>query len=131
MEVTVQIVPGDMSGIITASGAALRLPLDRRLDAFFTADPQDPLIIHCDAMLFVQFIPDPPVTHVRMFFMDVFDLLRDLFVVLLTETDRVFQPTIISASGKVQVLAKSLYGIVLLLRQFFDRLIFVKMPSQR
>ena len=35
MEVTIQIVPGDMCRIIAASGAALRLPLDRGLNAFF------------------------------------------------------------------------------------------------
>ena len=98
LKIPVQVVPGDVSRIITASGAALRLPLDRRLDVFFTADPQDPFIIHCDAMFFVQFIPDPPVTHVRMLVMDAFDLLRDLFIVPLTETDRLFQPAVVSAT---------------------------------
>ena len=75
MEVTVQIVHGDMCRIITAPGAALRLPFDRGLDVFFTADPQDTLVIHNDTMLFIQFIPYPPVTHVWMLFMDAFDLL--------------------------------------------------------
>ena len=98
MEIPVQVVSGDVCRIIAASGTALRLPLDRRLDAFFAADPQDTLIIHSDTMLPVQLIPYPPVSHVRMLFMDILDLLRDLFIILFAETDRAFQPAIVSAA---------------------------------
>ena len=52
MEVTIQIVSGDVCRIIAVSGAALRLPFDRGLDVFFTADPQDTLIIHSNTMFF-------------------------------------------------------------------------------
>ena len=75
MKVTIQIVPGDVRRIVTAFGAAFRLPLDYRLDSFLAADSQNPLVIHCDAMLFVQFIPNPSISHIRMLFMNVFDLL--------------------------------------------------------
>ena len=98
MEIPVQIVPCDMCRIIAASGAALRLPFDRGLDVFFTADPQDTLIIHCDAMFFVKFIPDPPVSHIRMSFVDVFDLPGDFLVIPLAETDRILQPAIVSTA---------------------------------
>ena len=125
MEVTIQIVPGDVCRIIATSGAALRFPLDRGLDVLLTADPQDTLIVHSDTMPFVQFISDPSVSHFRISFMDVLDLLCDFFVVPLTETDRILQPAIVSTAREMQVLTKSLHGIALFFRQFFDRLILV------
>ena len=73
MEVTIQIVPGDVCGIITAPGTALGLPFDRGLDTLYTADPVDSLVVDHDPVLFVQFIPDPTVSHIRMGIVDVFD----------------------------------------------------------
>ena len=75
MEIPVQVVPCDVCRISTASGAALWLPFDRGLDVFFPADPQDPFVVDIDAMLFIQLIPDPAISHIRMGFMDDFDLL--------------------------------------------------------
>ena len=63
--------------------------------------------------------------------MDDPDLPGDFFVVPLTETDRILQPAIVSTAREMQILTKSLHGIALFFRQFFDRLIFIQMPSQR
>ena len=113
MKVPVQIVPCDMCRIIAVPGAALRSPLDRRLNVFFPTDPQDSFIINSDAMLFIQFIPDPAISHIGMGHMDAFDLLRDLFVILLTEADWILQPSVVSTAGKMQTVAEPLYGIML------------------
>ena len=131
MEIPVQIVPCDMCRIIAVPGAALRSPLDRRLNVFFPTDPQDSFIINSDAMLFIQFIPDPTIPHVGMGIMDTLDFLRNLFVVFLAKTGRIFQPSVIGTAGYVKVLAQSLHWIRLFFRQFFDRLVFIQMPSQR
>jgi hypothetical protein len=76
-------------------------------------------------MLFVQFIPNPSISHIRMLFMNGFDLLSDFFVVPLTKTDRILQPAIVSTAREVQVPTKSFHGIDFFFRQLFDRLIFV------
>ena len=98
MEIPVQVVPCDMRRISTASGAALRLPFDRGLDMLYTADPEDALVVDYDAMPSVQFIPDSPVSHIRMDVVDVFDLLRNLLVMLLAEAYRALQPAIVSTA---------------------------------
>jgi hypothetical protein len=49
-------------------------------------------------MFFVKFIPDPPVSHIRMSFVDVFDLPGDFLVIPLAETDRILQPAIVSTA---------------------------------
>ena len=97
-EIPVQIVPCDACRIITASGAPIPLPLDRGLDMLYTADPEDALVVDYDAMPSVQFIPDSPVSHIRMDVVDVFDLLRNLLVMLLAEAYRALQPAIVSTA---------------------------------
>ena len=63
--------------------------------------------------------------------MDIPDLPGEFFIVPLTETDWVLQPAIVSAAGKMKIITESLNRILFFFRQFFDRLIFVQMPSQR
>ena len=64
----------------------------------YTADPEDALVVDYDAMPSVQFIPDSPVSHIRMDVVDVFDLLRNLLVMLLAEAYRALQPAIVSTA---------------------------------
>ena len=131
MKIPVKIVPCDVCRIVAAFGTALRFPFDRRLDLFLSADPQDPFIIDINFVVPVQLIPNSAVSHIRMLFMDGSYFFRNLLVSPFAVTDWIFQPTVVSCAGKVQILTKSLYRIVVLFRQLFDRLIFVQMTSQR
>ncbi len=112
MEVPVQIVLCDMCRIIAVPGAALRFPLDRRLNVFFPADPQDSFIIYSDAMFFIQFIPDPAISHIGMSLMNTFDLLQNFLVILFAETDRILKPSVVSAARKMQTVTEPLYRIM-------------------
>jgi hypothetical protein len=49
-------------------------------------------------MFFVQLISDPSIAHIRMGFVDVFDLPGDFLVIPLAETDRILQPAIVSTA---------------------------------
>lgn len=131
VKVTVEIVFGDMCRVLAASGAALWPPLDRGLNTLSATDPEYPLIVHCDAVIPFQFVPDSPVTHIRMVLMNGLDLLGELGIVLLTEADRTFKPAIIRAARKPLALTELLQGVVFGFSQFFDRLVFVGMSSQR
>ena len=84
--------------VLPDAGAPIPLPLDRGLDMLYTADPEDALVVDYDAMPSVQFIPDSPVSHIRMDVVDVFDLLRNLLVMLLAEAYRALQPAIVSTA---------------------------------
>ena len=112
MEVPVQIVLCDMCRIIAVPGAALGFPLDRRLNVFFPADPQDSFIINSDAMFFIQFIPDPAISHIGMSLMNTFDLLQNFLVILFAETDRILKPSVVSAARKMQTVTEPLYRIM-------------------
>ena len=131
MKIPVKIVPCDVCRIIAAFSTVLRFPFDCRLDVFLSADPQDPFIIDTNFVVPVQLIPYSAVSHIRMLFMDGSYFFRDLLVSPFAVTDWIFQPTVVGCAGKVQILTKSLYRIVVLFRQLFDRLIFVQMTSQR
>ena len=131
MKIPVKIVPCDVCRIIAAFGTTFRFPFDRGLDMFLSADPQNPFIIDINFVVPVQLIPYPAVSHIRMLFMDESYFFCNLPVSPFTVTDWIFQPTVVGCAGNVQILTKFLYGIVFFFRQFFDRLIFVQMTSQR
>ena len=63
--------------------------------------------------MFFQFVPDPPVSHIRMAFMDGPDLLCDLLVAFLAEAYRIPEPSVVSPSRKVKMLTQSLHRIML------------------
>jgi hypothetical protein len=98
MKIPIQIILCDIRRIIAAPSTALGLPFDRRLDMFFAANPQDSFIININTVVPVQFIPDSAITHIWMAFMNRLNLFCNLFISLFTATDRIFQPTVISAS---------------------------------
>ena len=109
MEIPVQIILCDMCRVFAASCTALRLPFNSRPYPFFAADPEHPLVIDIGIVVLLQLIPDPPVTHVRMCFMDVPDLFRDLPVVFFVAADRILQPAVVCPTGKVQGFTEILY----------------------
>ena len=95
MKVPVKIVFGDMSGVLTASGTIFRSPFNRGLDALLATKAQDSVVAYCDAIFPVQFIPDPSVSHIWMFLMNILNFRHNFLVISFTETDRLLQPTII------------------------------------
>jgi len=109
MKVPVQVISGDMSRIIAASGTALWLPIDCGLYPLFATDPKDSLIININIVMFLQFVSDPPVSHVWMFFVNLFDFLCNLLIPFFVITGWILQPTVIGSSGKVQYVTEVLY----------------------
>ena len=102
-----------MYRIIAVPGATLRLPLNRRLDMLFSTDSKAPLIIDIDIMMPVKFVPYSAISHIRMPLMDGLDFFCNLLVLLLTVTDRVFQPAVVGSPWQMQIFTEPLYRIVL------------------
>lgn len=80
MEITIEIVPGDVIGIPVGFRTAFRPPLDRGHDVLLPADPEDALVIHIDPVVTGQFITDAAIAHVRMSSMNLPDGCPNLFI---------------------------------------------------
>lgn len=119
-----------MGRIIAAPCAALRFPLDYGLDVFLAADSQNPFIIDIYILVDCQFIPDP-LSHIRMFSVDVLDPSGNLLVSQLARAYGMLKPTVICRAGDMKTSSETFDRIMLFFWQFLDRLIFKKMVSQR
>ena len=95
MEITIKVVPCNMRGIITVSCTALGFPFYCGLDILLTTDPQNSLIIDINAVMPVQLIPYPAISHVWMLFMDGSDLFCNLLIASFVVTDRILQPAVV------------------------------------
>lgn len=96
-----------------------------------TAQTKDSLVIDVGIISPVEFIPDPPVSHIRMDFMDLLDLLGDLPVRFLIYAFRFGQPPVIRRAWNMKVTAKPLHGVRPFFREFPDRLVLIQVASQR
>ena len=98
MKIPVQIILCDVRRIIAVPCTALGFPFDRRLDMFFTTNPQNPFIIDINIVMPVQFIPNSSIPHIRMLFMNSLDLFCNRPIAPFIVTDRIFQPAVVGSS---------------------------------
>ena len=90
----------------------LWLPLYSRLNAAFTTQTKDALVIDICIISSVQFIADPSVSHIRMVFVDLPDLLGDFLILFLAYAFWIFQPPIIRRARNVNIITEPFYWIV-------------------
>ena len=95
MEAAAQVVLCHILRRCRAPGTAMPPELDGGLDMERTADAQDTLVVDSDAMMPVQFIPHPAVSHIRVNLMNFLHLLRDTLVFLFTQALRMIKPSVI------------------------------------
>ena len=96
-----------------------------------TAQTKDSLVIDVGIISPVEFIPDPPVSHIRMDFMDLLNLLGDLPVRFFIYAFRFGQPPVIRRAWNMKVTAKPLHGVRPFFRELPDRLVLIQVASQR
>ena len=75
-ELAVQNVLRYVLRILGGPGTAMAAVLDGGLDAPGTANTKHPLVIYMDAVVMLQFVPDPPVALVRTIRVNGLYLLR-------------------------------------------------------
>ena len=124
MEFPMKVVLCNMSRISFCFCTALRSPFDRRLDSYLTTNPQDPFIIKGHFIIYSQFITDPPVSHIWMEVMDLFDQICNLFIFTLTFTLRIPQPMVIGRTADPKAATHLADRISFCFSQFPDCLIF-------
>ena len=83
VKIPVQVILRDVCRIVAVLCTAFRFPLDRGLNVSYAAEAQNSFVVDADTMPFLQFVSDPPIPHLRMVFMDIPDLFRDLGIVFL------------------------------------------------
>ena len=96
-----------------------------------TAQTKDSLVIDVGIISPVEFIPDPPVSHIRVLLVDLPDLLRDLPILFLIYAFRIFQPPIVRRTRYMKMAAQPFHWIMLFFREFPDRLVLINVASQR
>ena len=72
VELPVQEIPGQVLRILRAAGTAAAAVLDGGLDPQNAANAQHSLVVDTDVVVMAQTVVDPPVTHLRVFGVDLF-----------------------------------------------------------
>ena len=103
-----------------------------RSSSFFPllpADAEDSLVIYINAVIVLQGVPDPPVSHIRMFTMDFFHSGSYELIQLIVVIICVIQPFIVCSSGYIAELAKPAYRVFrMLFSKFFYCYVYVQVP---
>jgi len=111
MKIPVQYILCNVLGVLGLPCAAAVAVLDRGLDIFLPADPQDSFIVDVDVMVMTEIVIDTAITLVRAFRMDLLDLFGDCFVLSGSGTFTAGNPPVIRRSRHLQHLTGFFNGI--------------------
>ena len=128
MELTVQNILGYVLRILGTFSAALVSVLDPREHLSLPAYPQHPLVGDYYAMVTLQLVSQPSVTHIRMLFIDFGRFLGYLSVLSQSLTRLSCQPCIVSRPGYLQNPAPKFNRYLFLLCCQMNRTVFPVMP---
>ena len=90
---------------------ALRFPFDGGLYLLAPADTQNPLVVYMNPMVYIKFVPDAPVSHVRMGFVYLLDFHSNTTVLDLTAAFRVPDPVIVGRAADFKERAQPFYRV--------------------
>ena len=128
VELAVQNILGRVLGIPGTFGTSLVPVLNRGEKLLLPADPQHPLVRDHNAVVVFQLVPQPSVTHFRMFFMDYSNLLGYFGVLNQPFARFSLQPYIVCRSGYLQDPASKFNRYPFLLGCLPDRAVLPFLP---
>ena len=80
LELAIQQIVCQVIRILALPGATVVVVFNRGFNPADPADPKHPLVIHMGAVVTIQFIFEPAVSHLRMFFMNILNQISNTFI---------------------------------------------------
>ena len=79
-EFPIQQIVCEVKGILALPGASMVAVLNGGFNPAAPADPKHPFVIYMGIVVPIQFILEPAVSHLRMFFVDILNQISNAFV---------------------------------------------------
>jgi hypothetical protein len=102
LEFSVQQVICQIIRILSLPGAAVVAVFNRGFNPTTPADPQHPLVIYMGAMVSIQLVFEPAVSHLRVFFVDIFYQIGNTFILSYSGGQFACRPPVIGCPGNLQ-----------------------------
>jgi hypothetical protein len=104
---------------------------NRRLNPATPADPKHPFVIHMGVVTPIQFVLEPSISHLWMFFVDILNQISDAFIFSGPGGQFACCPPVISCPGNLQYPTGLLYRIFVFFMTLFDRKVQMGLPYLR
>jgi len=101
LEFPVQQIIRQVIWIFALPGTAVVVVFNRGFNPAAPADPKHPLVIHMSIVASIQFILEPAVSHLRMFFVYIFNQISNAFILSGSGGQFTSCPSVISCPGNL------------------------------
>ena len=120
VKLAIQKVFSNILRVLSLPGAAMVIIFHSRSYVPGTADAQYPLVIDVDTMVMPQIVIEPPVTFIRVFIMDLFNLVSQTFIFRGSAAQFPRCPFVVGRTGYMEQFAGRFNGKSLCLMALFN-----------